>query len=207
MSEKERVGISEKYTACSRYLSWLHAKDSKDCIAAKRSCGNDKGGGVKCKDDHSRMVCGSGNAYCASVKFYKSSVWHKRGNNFVSPAISDSSEDSDTLGIDDETGMLLEDIQLKSGNHYFEGRNLWDDGSTRVLIRNEFARKHKLRSQEVSYKINVVGGSDIVEKGVTYEIEVVDNSGKVYPIWGFGMDVIMEPLDPVDLKPVRHLFP
>ena len=59
----------------------------------------------------------------------------------------------------------------------------------------------------MSYKINVVGGSDIVEKGVTYEIEVVDNSGKVYPIWGFGMDVIMEPPDPVDLKPVRHLFP
>ena len=32
-SESERADVLEKNTSCSRCLSWLHAKESKDCRA------------------------------------------------------------------------------------------------------------------------------------------------------------------------------
>ena len=35
-------------------------------------CGKETSSGVKCKGDHSKMLCGSGNAYCYAVKSFKS---------------------------------------------------------------------------------------------------------------------------------------
>ena len=40
-----------------------------------------------------------------------------------------------------------------------------------------------------------------------YELTFVENYGSERKIWGFGVENIMEPPEPVDLGPVRHLFP
>ena len=53
----------------------------------------------------------------------------------------------------------------------------------------------------------VVGGKETIEKGVIHEIEMVENDGTEHKVWGFGIDTIMEPPEPVDMHAVRHLFP
>ena len=35
----------------------------------------------------------------------------------------------------------------------------------------------------------------------------MENDGSQRRLWGFGVETIMEPPDPVDIKAVRHLFP
>ena len=197
-SEKDRATNLEKHKACPRCLSWMHGKDSKDCKAPKNNCFKDKDGGAKCNGDHSRMVCGSGNVYCASAKVSKS---------LIHDTSTDSSSDSASPDIDVETLMLLEDIKVKSGDSYSECRNIWDSGSNRILINNDYAKEQNLRSHEVTYKLAVVGGKETVEKGVIHEIEVVENDGTEHKVWGFGIDTIMEPPEPVDMHAVRHLFP
>ena len=199
LSAKDRAGILEKNGSCSRCLSWLHKKDSADCRAPKNSCGSDNGGGIKCANDHSRFVCGSGNVYCAAARFSKSV--NKSGSS------SDSGTLSSSPDMSAETLMLVEDVKVRTGNKECSSRTLWDGGSNRVLINNEFAKEQKLRSQTVKYKLSVAGGQETVEEGVIYEVDLVENSGQVHSIWGFGLDTIIDPPDAVDLQPVRHLFP
>ena len=134
------------------------------------------------------MVCGSGNVYCAAARTKIA-------------AVKESSQ------ADEETLMLLEDIKFQFGSKSRSCRNLWDNGSNRILINNAFARENKLISTKVSYKIAVVGGKEVVEEGVVHEIELVDNCGTVHKVWGFGINLIMEPPDSVDAKVVRNLFP
>ena len=134
------------------------------------------------------MVCGSGNVYCAAARTKIA-------------AVKESSQ------ADEETLMLLEDTKFQFGSKSRSCRNLWDNGSNRILINNAFARENKLISTKVSYKIAVVGGKEVVEEGVVHEIELVDNCGTVHKVWGFGINLIMEPPDSVDAKVVRNLFP
>ena len=143
------------------------------------------------------MVCGSGNAYCASVKFSGSSKENSESDN----------SESDCPDIASETMMLLEDVDVKSGQVVSAARTLWDGGSNRGLVRNTFAKKMKFRTHPVSYKLSAVGTTDIVKDGIIYEFDVVDRSGQVHSIWGFGVDEIIDPPDPVNLQPVRDLFP
>ena len=128
--------------------------------------------GVQCKGDHAKMVHGSGSAYCATFKISQATI-----------ALSSSSPSSDQSVIDadvnQESIMKLEDMQFKSGNLIDEGQVFWDTGSSRVLIRNKFARRMNFRSQEMSYLLTVVGGSEVM-KGVIYEMKILDNHGIVH---------------------------
>ena len=194
MNENERADVLEKNTACSRCLSWIHAKDSKDCKAPKGNCGLEKDGST-CKGDHSRMVCNSGNAYCATT-------------NVISAAASKL--DDSMPDINTEVMMQLEDVQVQSGNKVSNGRVLWDSGSSRILVRSEFAKRMKLKSHKVKYKLNTVGkkGEETkIREGVIYEFALVDNLGQHHMVWGFDIDHIIDPPDTVDLQPVRKLFP
>ena len=192
MSEQERGELLEKHKACARCTSWLHMRCSKDCKAPKNSCGRSLGNGVKCKSDHSKMVCGSNVVYCASAK------------------LADSNFPSKLAAIPDltaETMMLLQDVNVRSGNIQSSARTLWDKGSNRVLIRHSLAKRLKLRSHKVDFRLSAVGADERYEKGIIYELDVVDNTGVLHHIWGFGMHEIMDPPPPVDLQKVRKLFP
>ena len=187
-TETERASVLEKNKSCPRCLSWMHGKDSKDCKAPKNSCNKDNGTGTSCQGDHSRMVCGSGNVYCATTSYSK--------------AVFNESSDSDTIPVNEETIMLLEDVRINSSNAQSTCRTLWDNGSNRVLINNTFAKEQNLRSTEVSYKLSVVGGRDTIERGVIHEVEIVENNGNVHKVWGFGIDTIMDPPNPVNMLAV-----
>ena len=140
------------------------------------------------------MVCGSGNAYCASARISGSRIFN--------------SKQCDMPNINSKTMMLLEDIKVKNGNMESTARTLWDNGSSRVLVRHSYAKRMKFRACRVSYRLSVVGGDlDTVKDGVIYEFTVVDNFGQKHNLWGYGIDHIIDPPEAVDLRPVRRLFP
>ena len=192
LSERERGEMLEKHNACARCTSWLHVRSSRDCKAPKSSCSNNLANGVRCKSDHSKMVCGSGVVYCASANLMQSNA------SINIAAIPDLTA---------ETMMLLQDVKVKTGNLDSSARVLWDKGSNRVLIRHSFAKRHKLRAHKVDFKISVVGSVEKYEKGIIYELDLVDKFDCCHRIWGFGMEEIMDAPLPVNLDPIRHLFP
>ena len=65
MNAFERASLLEKVSGCARCTAWSHSKP--DCRAPTFRCGLTRNGAV-CQADHSRLVCGSGVAYCANLK-------------------------------------------------------------------------------------------------------------------------------------------
>ena len=106
MSEKDRAEVLSKFKSCARCLSWRHDRTSADCKAPKQSCDLVKVSGNKCSGDHSRMVCGSGNAYCASAKIRHSGRSASTGADLI---VTGQDLDADVV-------MLLEDIPVKLGD-------------------------------------------------------------------------------------------
>ena len=99
----------------------------------------------------------------------------------------------------------LQDVPINSDVD--PARILWDDGSNRVLVCHAFAAERKLRSRVTTVTMKVVGGCYEKVKTNIYELDLVDKFGKRHSIWGYGIDTIIDPDDPVDLAPVRSLFP
>ena len=75
-----------------------------------------------------------------------------------------------------------------------------------MLVDNSFAAERSLKSRATTVTMKVVGGHKKVKTNI-YELDMVDMYGKKHSIWGYGIDKIIDPDDPVDLGPVRHLFP
>ena len=86
------------------------------------------------------------------------------------------------------------------------GRVVWDDGSNRVLINNDFAMEHNLKSKDAFVTMNVVNDSKQAKTKI-YELDLQDMYGKQHSVWGYGIDHIIDPDDPIDLSGIRHLFP
>ena len=75
-----------------------------------------------------------------------------------------------------------------------------------MLVDNSFAAERNLRSRATTVTMKVVGGHTKVKTNI-YELDLVDMYGKRHSVWGYGIDKIIDPDDPVDLSPVRSLFP
>ena len=223
MTIKERAAALEKFSCCAKCTSWNHKKS--DCKSA-RKCSNTVNGKT-CYGEHSSMVCGSGSAYCGSVKVSRASLKSSESSSTSSMASSvsldssslssslDSSVDS-TLSsscssdgcfpdIFAETVLLFQDIKVLCAE---DARSCWDNGSTRVLVTHGYARRNNLQSQPIVFSLDVVASDKgVPQEGVLYLLTLVTNAGIEKKIWGFGVDKIMEPPDPTDLSLIRHLFP
>ena len=101
------------------------------------------------------MVCGSGHAYNTASAGVHRSEQSASGDGQI---VTADDLDADVM-------MLLEDVTVRLGDRCCSARVFWDDGSNRILITSSFAKKHKLRSQPVSFKLDGICGSDKVEKG------------------------------------------
>ena len=140
MSPKDRATQLEKCSGCSRCTSWCHKK--ADCRTALGKCGMDKNG-TKCQSDHSRLVCGSGVAYCGNLKI-------------SSPALSDSSgEESAFPDLDAETLLCYQEIIVAGAQE--KQNSCFDNGSNRCLVRNDFAREQKLATQKIKMRLKTPG--------------------------------------------------
>ena len=202
LTPKDRALQLEKCNGCSRCTGWSHKKDNCSVPATYR-CGLDKNG-VKCQSDHSRLVCGSGVVYCGNTNISVSSGISSSSSSNTSTSSSES-DDSSFPDLDAETLLIFQDVKIDGvqGEH----SACFDDGSNRCLIRNDFAKESNLRSQKVKYRLNAVGSSEKVEETNLFMFEVSDKDGAKTKVWAFGIDEIMPTPEPVDLLPVRHLFP
>ena len=224
MSLAERAAALEMHNCCPKCTSWHHGK--ADCSSSAK-CSNYVNG-KKCYGEHSIMVCGSGSAYCGSMRVAVSSSKRSELNDSTSSLSSSCSSTSSSnslntsldisssisplsVSLDDSypdvdavTLLLFQDLNVLESD---PARSCWDNGSTRVLVSHSYAVKNKLRSQQISFRLDVVGGKGEPQDGVLYELVLVENDGSQRRLWGFGVETIMEPPDPVDIKAVRHLFP
>ena len=137
MNIQQRAGAVESASGCPRCTCWNHQR--KDCRMSPNSCREDMGGS-KCTGDHSKLLHGSGNVYCAAL----------------SAGLTSSSTDMfSCVNEEEDTLYYIQDIPIKKSSK--PARVFWDRGSNRVLIRDEFAKANNLISKEVTYNMETVG--------------------------------------------------
>ena len=180
MSSKLRAEAIEKAAGCARCTSWTHNKS--ECNTVVSDC-QEMVNGARCHKDHSRLVCNSGVAYCLAAR-----------------TMSEIS--SQNIDIFQPTLHYIQDIPTNGAS----ARVIWDDGSNRVLVNNSFARENNLRSRDTTVTMKVVGGQKKTRAKI-YELDLLDMYGVKHGIWGYGIEEIIDPDEPVDLGPVRTLFP
>ena len=153
MNIQQRASAVESASGCPRCTCWRHQR--KDCRMSPNSCG-EVIGASKCTGDHSRLLHASGNVYCAALTADLDSSISS------SDLFSCVKEDEDTL-------YYMQDIPIKKSAK--PARVLWDKGSNRVLIRDEFAKATKLVSKEVTYNME------------TWVIRGPSSSTAIYTCW------------------------
>ena len=183
LSVVSRAQQIQKSKGCPRCLSWNHNRDS--CKMQGNNCNNDLPGGIKCKGDHSRLLCGSGNPYCAAATVHS---------------------DSEFAEIEDvgDTVFFLQDVPLVNCGK--KARIFWDDGSNRVFIREEYAEEMKLRKKAVEFSLEAVGQGPEKHCGYIYLLELIDLHGNHHKVWGYGIKRIMMSSVP-DMSSLQSKFP
>ena len=134
MNIQQRAAAVEAAKGCPRCTSWKHVK--KDCRMKPNSCGFNSGNST-CQLDHSRMLHGNTNVYCAALN-----ASGLTGSKF---SCVDESQ---------ETVFFLQDIPVRKTKT--AARVMWDRGSNRVLITDSYARRNNLVSRDVVYTIEAV---------------------------------------------------
>ena len=114
MAVLARAKTIEKEKGCPRCTSWKHARDK--CKMQANSCNKEDSSGVKCKGDHSRLLCGSGNAYCfaARTKYVPES---ETLDNTATDDFDGVNETADTV-------PYFQDIPVQG--HDVKARTFWD---------------------------------------------------------------------------------
>ena len=176
LNKAERGKVIECHKACRRCLSWSH--DVSSCTMKVISY-KERNNGSECGKDHSRLICGSGVIYCLSLR---------------------SSDDKLDECI--PSFPQMDDAVIRNGT----ARIVYDGGSQRVLINDDFAKEQGLQSTDVTVNLELASNKVETLKTKRYQIELYDNSGKAHLIWGYGCPKIMSPYESVNLKKVRHLF-
>ena len=205
-----RAKTVEKSRGCPRCLSWNHARDK--CKMPANNCNKEDSAGTKCKGDHSKLLCGSGNAYCFAMKGLKMDnkkatdlgLDNDQQHHGQAGGVSVSDTDFDHVNESADTVFYLQDIPVEG--HDQKARTFWDEGSSRVLIREEFAEGLGLAKKGIRYSIEVVGKEVEYMTGHIYLLSLVDMYGKSHRIWGYSIDRIMLSSVP-DLSALEKVFP
>ena len=189
MTAKSRGETLEKFSSCARCLSWLHKKSS--CKVLPVSCKEQVDGAV-CGNDHSRLVCQSGVPYCTSLSVGTEAV----GGS----SISDVDENVATI-------PYLQDITVDFHGKRSTARSCWDNGSNRILVNNQFAEECGIIAKPATVMMKTAGGQIQKLDVNLYEFGLVERSGVIHRVWGYGVETILEPDDPIDPSCLRSLFP
>ena len=197
MNVSQRASAVQQANGCPRCTSWQH--QLKDCTMRPYSCGENMNGS-RCNADHSKLLHGSGNVYCGVAR--SRGIYSKLDSLSVSPTFSDPFS---IVNENEVAVFFIQDIPLSNTDTL--SRTLWDKGSNRVLVRNQFAIENKLVSRDVTYRMEVVAGEapQIIHSKL-YLINLKDMYGNIHKVWGYGVPKIMTS-DVPDLSVIRHLFP
>ena len=124
MTAKVRGETLEKFSSCSRCTSWSHKKE--ECKVPPVSC-KEQIDGSQCGKDHSKLVCGSGLAYCTALNVKTVAMLNVSHIDEGSPTIS-----------------YLQDVIVDYKGKRIDTRVLWDTGSNRILVNNDFAKENNM---------------------------------------------------------------
>ena len=172
MNVVQRAKAIQDSQGCPRCTSWGHKRD--DCRAKANNCGEDNGG-VKCVGDHSKLVHGSGNVYCAALRSraVKSNAVGKKISQ--SAYVNGSNAQFDCINESEETLYYVQDVPVKG---CASARLFWDRGSNRVLIREEYVRDNNLASLQVVYNIQTVTNESKQVVGKIHIMDLLDRQGQ-----------------------------
>ena len=187
LTPTKRAELLQQVSGCARCTSWQHQK--KDCPGQAVVC-KEKIDSGQCKGDHSRLLCNSGVDYVNSL--------------LVHSGMKTGTGVDGNLGENDPTLSYQMDVVMGNGNSC---RILFDGGSNRVLFNSEFAVENNLYERDASINLNVAGGGHESLDTKIFETDLVDRKGERHAIWGYGLENIIDPDDPIDLSPVRDQFP
>ena len=197
MSAKDRGLCLEKLHGCSRCTSWRHVKSA--CPGQIVSCSVSRADGSKCSRDHSYLLHDSGVAYCNASKSSRCPV------TTVIPDSSNTSSEFYDINLEQSTVYYIQDIPIKGTAA--KARTFFDDGSNRVLIRNQYGIDAGLPCKKVSWKLKVVGQDNYeTVEGNMYCAELIDNKGRAWKIWGYGIESIMKS-DAPNMLALKKYFP
>ena len=197
MNVSQRAAAVQQANGCPRCTSWKHQRNS--CQMKPNSCGENVNGS-KCNADHSKLLHGSGNVYCGAAR--SGGVCSKSN---ILPCGSDNSDPFSIVNETEVAVFFIQDIPLNKSKTFC--RTLWDKGSNRVLVRDQFAIDNKLVSRDVTYKMEVVAGEDAqIVHSKLYLVDLKDIYGNNHTVWGYGVPRIMSS-DVPDLSAIRHHFP
>ena len=191
MNLQQKSEAIEKFKGCPRCTSWNHQRT--DCKMKANSCSVNSGSGV-CTGDHSKLLHGTTNVYCAALQVKISHVATSPDDPFT------------CVHEDQETVFYLQNIPAKNSSFNSKARVFWDKGSNRVLIKEEYALQNNLLAKAVTYIMKVVNSEPVVIQSHIYLIDLIDMYGNVHTVWGYGVKSIMNSAVP-DLSAVRKLFP
>ena len=190
MTSKQKAQMLEKFGSCSRCTSWMHKKSQ--CRAPVLSC-KEKIDGAVCGLDHSKVVCGSGVSYCNLTVNTK----HEPANDEKEMVFDENAP----------TISYLQDVPVAVRNSTRLARTLWDGGSNRALINNDFAMENNLVAKDTSIATMKLAAGEKKRLNVKlYDWKFVARDGTHHHLWGYGIDTILEADEPVDPGPVRDLF-
>ena len=202
MNVQQRAQALQTAQGCPRCTSWGHKRS--DCKAKPNSCG-EMVGGIKCQADHSKLVHGSGNIYCAALSTKHCGVSTKADRVKVQHLVTKQSSSSlfDSVNELEKALYYIQDIPVRN---CASARVFWDRGSNRVLIREAYAVTNQLPSHKVVYQIKTVGNELKQISGNIYVVDLLDINGQVKTVWGYGVPSIMEYSHP-DILHLHYLFP
>ena len=107
MNLQQKSEAVEKCNGCPRCTSWNHKRT--DCKMKANSCGINSGSGA-CTGDHSKLLHGTTNVYCAALKVKISHVTTSPDDPFT--CVQD----------DQETVFFLQNIPVKNSNSNSKAR-------------------------------------------------------------------------------------
>ena len=186
---KSRGELLEKSTGCVLCTSWAHPKEKCSLSLNNVNCGEKLQDGQLCTKLHNRFFHGCEVPYCSFAKVSISNV-------------SDETQESN-VDVHANTLMLLQDIEVGG----YLARAQFDTGSSRILVTNDFARKANLKAIPVEFYMQVVDKGWELKKGNMYVFNLTNRHGKKIEVWGYGIDVITDPIPPTDLSLIKNSFP
>ena len=101
------------------------------------------------------------------------------------------------------TLMLLQDVPAGGAI----ARLQWDSAANKILVTHDYAKKAGLEEIPAEYCMQVVGKGWEKVKDVMYVFDLEFSNGEKVKVWGYGIDVITDPVEPVDLSKICSLFP
>ena len=216
---EQRAEAVEKAKACAQCTSWNHGAE-RCWFRRKVECPASVGGSP-CKKAHHLLLHNSGSTYCVAALQVSTNAapitQRKLGKKARQRLRRTQKNQGMTSGgvvkeeVHSGEPVILDTQELifrpGPGKPHGPGHVFWDSGSTGSLCTHRWATERGLRSQPVTYYLQVVGQGASMKRTNKYFGELVDRQGGWHQVHFLGIETLTSCGELPDLRAVRHLFP